>query len=326
MSIKFTCGCGKSLQVAAQFAGKSAKCPGCGTTVRVPDEEGSVTAHAPPPMPRASSESAKTAPWEKPKARTKPPPMPDEGDDEVAELLTHAGHPIEDEDDFFVEAPSEIGTLVSAFTTLKKGKTPRPLIVQIIVGLLVYFVCFGLAASFVAAMRWPLQMIADDIAFVFVIPGLVSLVFGITGFWVMGFSHTCTYVGTKGIAWYQCRGSRDRFTRTDVFLFKNADDLRTSQTRQYVNGIYSGTNYNYTWSTEKGKVIYTLAGRYRSEKGTPKPSNPFYFAFAAEAAWSQYLLRNIDRLTDDDNLVFFALTRGNYIQIGRGPVHPEARQ
>ena len=134
----------------------------------------------------------------------------------------------------------------------------------------------------------------------------------------MRFNHSCTYVGAKGVAWYQCTGGRARLTRTDLFLFKNAADLRTGQVRHYFNGIYNGTNYFYTWSNEKGKTIYTLAGRFRSEAGTPKVTDPFYFALAAEAAWSQYLLKNIDRLTDDDNLIFFALTRGNYVQLGKG--------
>jgi hypothetical protein len=317
MAIQFKCACGKVLQVAEKFARKSAKCPGCGETVRVPDEDGSVTAQAPPPLPRATR-SAKAAPWEQPKARIKPPPLLDEDEEQVAELHTHSGKPIDKDDDFFVEAPQAIGTLISSFTTLKKGQRPRPFILRALVGILVCGFSFVLMAGFVAVLRMPLRFIADDVAFILVIPGLISLLFGACGFWYMRFTHSCTFVGTKGIAWYQCAGSRARLNRTDVFLFKNAADLRTSQTRQYVNGGYTGTHYTYTWSTEKGKPIYTLTGRYRSEAGTPKVSDPFYFALAAEAAWSQYLLKNIDRLTDEDNLVFFALTRGNYVQLGEG--------
>jgi hypothetical protein len=318
MTIQFTCTCGKVLQVAEKFAGQSAKCPGCGTTLRVPVEDGSVTAHAPPPQPRAATEPAKTAPWEKPKARAKPPPLPDEDDDPIAELLTHAGKPIDEDDDFFVEAPAAIGAVVSAFSTLRKGQTPRPFALRALVGILVCGFSCVVMAAFVAVLRMPLRFIADDVAFILVIPGLISLLFGACGFWYMRFNHSCTFVGTKGIAWYQCAGSRARLARTDVFLFKNAADLRTSQTRHYVNGGYTGTHYTYTWSTDKGKAIYTLTGSYRSEAGTPKVSDPFYFALAAEAAWSQCLLKNIDRLTDDDNLVYFALTRGNYIQLGDG--------
>ena len=82
MAIKFTCECGKALQVPEKFAGKNAKCPGCGTTVRVPEAEGSVTATAPPLVPRAAAESAKARPWEKPEVRPPPPPMPDEDEDD----------------------------------------------------------------------------------------------------------------------------------------------------------------------------------------------------------------------------------------------------
>jgi uncharacterized protein YxjI len=62
MPIQFKCGnpsCGKILRVKDELAGKVAKCPGCQTTIRIPEPAANAAA-APAPAPRASA----------------PPPMP----------------------------------------------------------------------------------------------------------------------------------------------------------------------------------------------------------------------------------------------------------
>jgi hypothetical protein len=39
MPITFSCGCGKTLRVPDEFAGRRAKCPGCGELVNIPGPE-----------------------------------------------------------------------------------------------------------------------------------------------------------------------------------------------------------------------------------------------------------------------------------------------
>ena len=78
-----------------------------------------------------------------------------------------------------------------------------------------------------------------------------------------GFSHTCTFVGKKGVARYKCSGNREQ-TSGEVFLFEDATELRTAQTRHYTNGAYTGTNYTFTWTD--------VAGRTRFAAKQPTPS------------------------------------------------------
>ena len=43
MAIEFSCQCGKQIKVSEKFAGRRAKCPGCGEPVVIPNAEGSRT-------------------------------------------------------------------------------------------------------------------------------------------------------------------------------------------------------------------------------------------------------------------------------------------
>lgn len=316
MAIKFTCACGKMLQVPEQFAGKSAKCPGCGRTLRVPAGEESVTAGVPPPLPVDRARTRDEA------SRAKPPPLPSEEDaagevEEVAIRITHAGRPVADDEDYFADPPAKIGRVLSASTTLNVDQRPRPTWLLVLAGLWAYVVSFGVSAGVVTLMRMPLQYDGEDVAFILVLPGLICIILGITAAWAMRFHHTCSYVGDKGIARFECSGRRRNVNVREMMLFKNAADLRTGYMVYYHNGIYTGTQYTFTWSNEKGKPIYKLTGRFRSQAYTPKVTDPYYFALAAEGAWSQYLLQNMDELVDDDGLLFFPLTRGNHVQLGK---------
>lgn len=59
------------------------------------------------------------------------------------------------------------------------------------------------------------------------------------------FKHRCTYVGEHGIARFDLRGRRDAPPTGWTLLFSDAAALRASQTRQFVNGVYTGTRYDY---------------------------------------------------------------------------------
>lgn len=317
MAITFTCECGRSVQVGDEFAGQPGTCPGCGRTVSIPGPDGQITEHAPVLTPR---DGVATVPWQ----RTPPAPR-DSREAEIAEdfghLVAHAGVPIENDDDLFADAPPAIGKLFSAYTSLKSHQAPTPEGLRFGWFLFVFFI--GLIITSLALN----YLLADAVRglgpqqgklVILLISIVVSVVFGGAVYWWMGFYHTCSYVGTDGIASYYCSGDRDNIGQTGYFLFQDAAELRTSMTRHYTNGVYTGTNYSYVWSDERGKVMFTLAGRFSSKDGTPAFSDPYYFAVAAESAWSLYLFRNIDHVSTSEKLLFFGLTAGNYIQLGQG--------
>src|SRR5262245_35614023 len=107
--VTFTCPCGKKLQVRDEFAGKQGKCPACGNVVSIPRPE------------ETYEPSVLTA------EVVEEPPLaeavgPDEG--APAEITNHDGGPLPQGLDMFVPAPREIGPVMSAYSTLQRGKKP----------------------------------------------------------------------------------------------------------------------------------------------------------------------------------------------------------
>lgn len=230
--------------------------------------------------------------------------------DEVAwapprEATTHAGEPIDPQTDFFAPPPPEIGPVQTASSTLKVRQDPPSTLVR---GLIL----FGPGALAIAA----LHVLGDVNEPVFDVLAFLTC-FGI-GWFVTRFSHTCSYVGKDGVARIRCGGQRHKIKKEDVFLFKDAAELRTSQTRHYHNGVYTGTAYNFTWSGPDGKKVFKLTGTYRGEKKPPKPKDPFHFAQAAEIAWSIALLDRAQPELEREGSIKFRLTGADWVALGPG--------
>ena len=68
-------------------------------------------------------------------------------------------------------------------------------------------------------------------------------------------------------------GSRRNVT-DEVFTFREATELRTSQTRRYTNGVYQGTDYTYTWTDVTGRKRYTVSGHAQQRGGQPRADGP----------------------------------------------------
>jgi hypothetical protein len=330
MAITFSCACGKTLQVADSAAGKKARCPQCGTIVPVPQAEvGIVTpklvretkAPAPPPLPLTelddetydlepeevgSPGGVARAPVQAPADQGPPLPLPGELPE-----YNHAGQPLSARAEFFVDPPFELGSLYSAESTLMRGVKPMD-----------------------PGMRWALIFFVTVVGFA--LGGVLALVFrpvhpillamilgsigGLLGFLIVffstRFSHTCTFVGKDGIANYTCSGSPDNVTE-NLFLFVNAVELRIAQTRHYTNGVYTGTNYSFAWSDDSGRQVFVIGGSHKSENGEPPPNDFFHYALAAEAAWTDYLARNIDLIMGRDESFYFGLDGRNFVRVGR---------
>jgi hypothetical protein len=158
---------------------------------------------------------------------------------------------------------------------------------------------------------------------------IVGAVGGAGAAWLWGRGlYRCHYVGEQGVAQFWCAGSRDRLVRTDLFVFTDAVGLRAEQTRTYVAAhesltnqaigpkIYAGTTYSYAWFNADGKIIFSLRGKYHAENGEPPAPDHFHLARAAEAAWTNYLLTNIDNLKNERGMIEFALASGDFLSLG----------
>lgn len=307
MAITFTCSCGKAVQVGDEFAGQEGQCPGCGRTVQIPGA-GQFTEQAPPIVPRSTGITSASLP------RLDAMPEPD---DDIVRLMTHAGRPVEPDDDFFVDAPKEIGRLHSAFSTMKRYHAPMSASVRA-------FLASSAFASGFAFVVVPLLVLVGRPRSDGELLGFGSACITVGGIclaltlWWTHFHRLCSYVGAEGVAVFRCSGDRANVGPPEMFLFKDAAELRISQMRQYINGAYTGTNYVFTWSDQRGATVYRLAGRYNSESGSPAPRDPFHFALAAENAWTLHLFNDIERIQSGRDLLFFGLKGSDYIQLGPG--------
>jgi hypothetical protein len=220
-----------------------------------------------------------------------------------ADLISHAGLPLTIDADFFVAPPPQIGELISVATTLPTAAHPLPVNTRwaIIIG-------SGVLSAIV------LQII-------FQITGLtilVGMIAGTTAWYLTLFNHTCSFVGVKGLARYDISGSRSALPKENLLLFADAKHLYTKATRNYTNGVYTGTNYSYRWIKNSGGQ-YEVSGTHRSENDTPKPQDIWHFADMGESAWTMHLLESIDDQLARDGYIEFPLT-GNLqaVRVGDG--------
>lgn len=219
-------------------------------------------------------------------------------------IKSHAGSPPNADADFFMPPPPTIGELISADTTLKTSSAnPMP-----------------------AALRWTIVAIASIGSFMVILLGLHSTLFALGAAGVNGwlawlctrFHHTCSYVGSKGLISYELIDSRSAMPKENLLLFADAHSLYTRTTRNYYNGIYTGTTYTYTWRKNSGNQ-HVITGSYRSEKTSPKESDRWHFANIAESVWSSHLLSTLDDEIEKNGYIEFPIVGAlQAVRVGTG--------
>jgi hypothetical protein len=306
--ITFTCPCGKKLQMPEQYAGKKGKCPTCGSVVDIP-------------LPSALDEEPVVADLiEAAPARDNGPPRhdvrdrdrdyPREGQPEprLEDLPNHNEERLPGDVDFFATPPRDIGPLTSAYSTLRQCIEPTPAGTR---------TAWMLGAGGGGLLLGVILVALTQVMFLIVVALFLAVLGGALAWHFTRFRHRCTFVGRDGVARYRCQGHRDNVTE-DVFLFRDATELRIGQTRHYVNGAYTGTNYAFNWTDVNRYKVFSLTGTFHSEVGTPVAKDPFYFATAAEVAWSVYLLDNVQAQLSSGGSIKFGLKGGDSIRVGPG--------
>jgi hypothetical protein len=312
VAIVLHCTCGRKLQIKEEFAGQEGQCPACGRRLEIPRDDDSPATEWARPAAIASTPIPPPAP-----PRPTPPPRPPQQETREPDIVTLRNHgegALPRDADFFASAPEAVGPVRSASTTLRVGKEPlNPGVRLLVIG------AVGLGAmlltagvEFVCQMTDPFWMVA--------LPVIVAAVAALITLGVTRFSHTCTYVGRDGVARFVCSGSRDRLTVSEVFLFREAVDLRTAQTHYYRNGAYQNTSFAYTWYDVGGRKRYAISGTHNSLNNTPPPNHYFHYAKAAELAWTIYLADDVDRQLQLSGSIHFNLSNGQWIRLGRGVV------
>lgn len=230
-------------------------------------------------------------------------------------VVRHTGSPLKPEMDFFATPPLEIGTIISAESTLVSAE-------QLIRTRTRQKACclWGLGGvlcgGFIAlVVELPLLMCV-----------LVGAAFGIGGaILTTQFFYQCSYVGELGIALYSLRGNRAAEPKAQIFCFKDGKNLYTQQTRNYYNGIYTGTNYKYWWPRLSDSE-FKLEGTYRNKDGNPPENDLYHFANAAEGSWSIHLLQVVNEQLNQRGYVEFPIKSAlNAVRIGPGFMEFEER-
>jgi hypothetical protein len=199
--ISFECsGCGKQLQVKAEFAGLTGKCPSCGATMDIPSREEPAPAYATVAVEQPELD-APAPPAALPRSSGRRTNYEEEEWQPPAGLRNHAGDPLGGNDDFFAAPPPEIGEILSAYTSLRRDR--RPMAPGTRLGLAVAVGAAGMVVGLLIALNfqdafwqlfWPVLLAGLGL--------LITLA-------ATRFRHTCTFVGRAGIASFRCRGSRE---------------------------------------------------------------------------------------------------------------------
>ena len=150
-------------------------------------------------------------------------------------------------------------------------------------------------------------------------PALGGLLGSIGGWYWTRFKHNCTYVGKQGTAHFVCSGTRDNITQ-DIFLFRDATEIRTTQTSHSTNGIYTHTTFTFQWSDVGGRPRYTISGQYKKSDGNPPSEDFYHFGRAAEVAGTVYLLEGMYRQIELSGTVLFHLAGRQWVRLGPGSV------
>lgn len=215
-------------------------------------------------------------------------------------LLDHGGQPAVNRN-YFVQPPKEIGTPRSGWSTLAGDVEPK-----------------SQAKRLMTTALWGLGFLIGGTIINPVLGVIAGITGGLIGWFKTGFSHTVTWVGRDGIARYKCKGSTSRLIKTELLRFDAATELRTSATRHYTNGVYTGTNYSHAWTDGNGRALMTITGTYRAKTGLPASRDPYLFAVAAEAAWTEALLARIEQEFRVKGSVEFHLTGPDFVRLGNG--------
>ncbi len=231
------------------------------------------------------------------------------------EVVQTNGEPLPGTMDFFAPPPPEVGEVLAAYSSLPAGKAPRPT-----AAVWLNVACAAGVAFFAVAYLAPAigMYRAGETAAIVATAAVAAAVIGLFVWLLVGKGHRVQYVGRDGIAELRAKGSVANVRQKVLLRFADAADLRTGQTRNYTNGVYTGTAYHFIWTDLAGKKLASTGGRFRSQQGTPKAKDPYWFGRAAERAWTAHVMPRVIEAFEENDYVDFRLTRNRVVRLGPG--------
>ncbi len=230
-------------------------------------------------------------------------------------MVTHSGRALEPGTVFFEAPPTDIGQVVSAFSTHENNKsiskrlkdaTLETWMIPLFVLVAGFFLTFFLVRAITGSVA---------------VGGLVGLIVGGGIFlWLLSklLNSFCSYVGTYGIARFDWNKDAAVRAKPDMLRFSLATELRTQETEKFENGVYQSTDYDYTWSNSEGATVHRLFGLYRGQNALPQDKDDYPFAVAAERSWSAFVLAHAQQELTRNSTVRFNASNGDFFTLGNG--------
>ncbi len=316
MAITIHCDCGAKLQVKDEYAGQEGRCPKCGQTLMIPHPDAPLDVldevePATPTYQVREEEDDREPERERERSRRSARQEEPPDDEDPVQLTDHGGEELPSWMDFFADPPKKIGTVISACSTLRKGVKPWSPGAR--AGVVLFVAALGLVIGLMISSGFHIR----EPFWAGFWPILLTSLLALIAFLSTGFSHTVTYIGRLGLARYTCSGNRDNVSTKEVFLFADAEDLRTKTVLHYTNGAYQHTNYTYTWNDRHGGPCFIITGQHNSEAGNPPTTHAFQFARAGEIAWTLFLLAQMREEDERKLSVQFHLTGDDWIKLSK---------
>jgi len=197
--------------------------------------------------------------------------------------------------DFKAEIPKSIGEIVSVKSSIEENevKSWEWIFLGIILPIIGWLTLLALGMANIPMLY------------------IFLLIFPISGwlFYLVKSSRKnyCFYVGQNGFAVFRILKEKKEFVLEQECLFDNLTDLIFSQTRNYINGQKTGTNYWFDFFTNE-KKIYSVKGSYgEDENGIPIRKKVYKISalLDIENCWTSYKLPKIIDEIDKNGFVRF---------------------
>ena len=126
----------------------------------------------------------------------------------------------------------------------------------------------------------------------------------------------CTYVGTDGVARFKRKKGN---ITAEILRFADAAAMTAGKTRQYVNGVYSGTSYNFAFKDRGGSQLFTVIGQFQQKEYQQAPaSDGVHFGHACEDSWTYWRFNQLMDEIATTGIAKFQTGGGNWVGLAPG--------
>jgi hypothetical protein len=190
---------------------------------------------------------------------------------------------------FLIDQPDpNIGKIISVGTNLEDdGK----LIINKVIKKLIQFSTFVWVGLFLSLI---LQVWFGGLGWI--LGGILGVIAGVPSHNYL-LPRQSTYVGEKGL---QISTKKASGIKKQILRFEEAESIVTYQVNQYMNGIHTGLRFNYNWF-KNGEKLFKIEGQQKQSKmisAKVEAAKIWYFAQAAEKAWSKFYVVKAQREFD----------------------------